>query len=116
MKELRSTAHGHATRAVRCHSWGTRPFDDVPLRSCSSLYTSMPMTPADPAHTEPSTERRPLLVNVIQAAEMLAVSRSSIYQLVWNEQLVPIRIGRSVRFSIDDIEDFVARRSTEGSR
>lgn len=76
----------------------------------------MPMTPANPARTEPITEPRPLLVNVIQAAEMLAVSRSSIYQLVWNEQLVPIRIGRSVRFSIDDIEDFVARRSAEGSR
>jgi excisionase family DNA binding protein len=53
---------------------------------------------------------------VIQAAKTLAVSRPSIYQLVWNEQLVPIRIGRSVRFSIDDIEDFAARRSTEGSR
>ncbi len=74
----------------------------------------MPMTPVNPAHTELATERRPLLVNVIQAAKMLAVSRSSIYQLVWHEQLVPIRIGRSVRFSIDDIEDFVARRSTKG--
>ncbi len=68
----------------------------------------MPPTPANPVHTEHTNERRPLLVNVMQAADMLAVSRSSIYQLIWNEQLVPIRIGRSVRFSIDDIEAFVA--------
>lgn len=53
---------------------------------------------------------RPLLVNVERAAEILAISRTSVYQLVWREELVPIRIGRSVRFSIAQLEAFVADR------
>ncbi len=60
---------------------------------------------------ETPTRQRPLLITVTQAAEMLALSRSSIYQLIWTDQLVPIRIGRSVRFSIDHLERFVADRS-----
>ncbi len=44
---------------------------------------------------------------------MLALSRSSIYQLIWNEELIPIRIGRSVRFSIAQLERFVADRTSE---
>ncbi len=34
------------------------------------------------------------------------------YQLIWNDELTPIRIGRSVRFSVEHLEDFVADRSS----
>lgn len=44
------------------------------------------------------------------AAEILAISRTSVYQLVWRDELVPIRIGRSVRFSIAQLEAFVTER------
>lgn len=57
---------------------------------------------------------RPLLVNIERAAEILAISRTSVYQLVWRDELVPIRIGRSVRFSIAQLEDFVSSRSAAG--
>ncbi len=50
---------------------------------------------------------RPLLVDVSQAAKILAISRSSVYQLIWNEQLTPVR---SVRFSIAQLEQFVTDR------
>ena len=53
---------------------------------------------------------RPLLVDVAQAARILSISRSSVYQLIWNEQLTPVRIGRSVRFSIAQLEQFVTDR------
>ena len=53
---------------------------------------------------------RPLLVTIEQAGTILCLSRSSIYQLIWNEELVPIRIGRSVRFSVEQLERFVAER------
>lgn len=67
----------------------------------------------DPALDITDDERpaRPLLVSIAGAAEMLAISRSSVYQLIWNEELTPVRIGRSVRFSIDHLERFVADRS-----
>ena len=58
---------------------------------------------------------RPLLVDVSQAAKILAISRSSVYQLIWNEQLTPVRIGRSVRFSIAQLEQFVTDRISDGS-
>lgn len=59
---------------------------------------------------------RPLLVNIERAAEILAISRTSVYQLVWSEELVPIRIGRSVRFSIVQLQDFVAARTSPQRR
>lgn len=60
------------------------------------------------SHTH--TPRTPLLVTIPQAAELLAVGRSTIYQLIWDHELEPIRIGRSVRFTIDDLEDYVQRK------
>lgn len=48
-----------------------------------------------------------LLVTVVQAAEILSLSRSSIYQLIWSQQLVPIRIGRSIRFTVDQLDDLL---------
>jgi len=50
---------------------------------------------------------------MVEAAEMLSLSRSSLYQLICSEQLVPIRIGRSVRFSVDQLEQFVADRTVQ---
>ena len=68
--------------------------------------TAIPRATNDPA----PDLHRPLLVDVPQAAAILAISRSSIYQLIWSEQLTPIRIGRSVRFSIEQLEQFVIDR------
>lgn len=72
----------------------------------------MTTTKSDPTPTaaDRSRQTRPLLVSVVQAAEMLSLSRSSIYQLIWSDQLTPIRIGRSVRFSVEHLEAFVTDR------
>ena len=40
-------------------------------------------------HTTDET-LRPLLVDITQAATILAISRSSIYQLIWTDQLTPV--------------------------
>lgn len=71
------------------------------------------MTTTSPAisSTKHPDVTRPLLVDVAQAAVILSISRSSIYQLIWSEQLVPVRIGRSVRFSVQQLERFVADRT-----
>jgi excisionase family DNA binding protein len=73
--------------------------------------TTTPTTSSDAARS--TTSARPLLITVAQAAEALSLSRSLIYQLIWSEQLVPIHIGRSVRFSMQQIEQFVAQRSAD---
>ena len=60
--------------------------------------------------THTQTPRPPLLVTIPQAAQLLAVGRSTIYELIWNHELEPIHIGRSVRITIDDLENFVQRK------
>jgi len=65
---------------------------------------------APPEETFASTSMRPLLVTIEQTGKILCLSRSSIYQLIWCEELVPIRIGRSVRFSVEQLQRFVAER------
>jgi excisionase family DNA binding protein len=54
--------------------------------------------------------RPPLLVTIPQAAELLAVGRSTVYQLIWDHEFGPIRLGRSVRLTIDDLEDYDQRK------
>lgn len=93
---------------------GVSRFLDVAHRVPPCLY--MDMTTTSTTTTDHDQATRPLLVSITQAAAILAVSRSSIYQLIWKEQLTPIRIGRSVRFTIEHIEDFVARRVAEGHK
>ena len=94
---------------------GTHSCRDVPLRLRRRLYVGMTSIPR--ATNDPAPDlHRPLLVDVSQAAAFLAISRSSIYQLIWSEQLLPIRIGRSVRFSVEQLEQFVTDRSTQPNR
>jgi excisionase family DNA binding protein len=69
-----------------------------------TITPTVPISPPD----QPTTEA--LLVSIRQAADMLAISRSSIYNLIDADQLKPIRIGRSVRFPVEQLERFVAAR------
>jgi len=58
---------------------------------------------------------RPLLVNIAQAGEMLCVSRTTLYELMWSGELTPVHIGRSVRFTVAQLEDFVSRRIADAA-
>ncbi len=97
-----------------------RDADDVAPGRGPCLYTVMADHTRSPDETLLSDAAPrptpPMLVNVVQAAEILSLSRSSIYQLIWNEQLVPIRIGRSVRFSVNQLERFVAEQASDTPR
>lgn len=61
---------------------------------------------------------RPLLVDVKQAARLLGIGRTTLYELINEGAITPVRIGRCVRFPVSDLEQFVAdgcvvRPSTE---
>jgi excisionase family DNA binding protein len=100
--------HGRVDR-WRSRVFGPPRCTDVPQRPCAGLYLYMAQPTRNP--TEPTdTKARPLLVSIRQAAEMLSLSRSSIYLLIDSDQLTPIRIGRSVRFTVEQLEQFVANR------
>ena len=78
-------------------------------QSASSPTHPFPQPAGSTAEDEASL--RPLLVSIEGAAEILAISRTSIYQLIWNDELEPIRIGRCLRFSVEQLERFVAQRT-----
>ena len=41
---------------------------------------------------------------------MLCVCRTSIYQLIWKDELTAVHIGRSVRLAVEQLEQFVSDR------
>ena len=51
-----------------------------------------------------------ILVTIVEAAALLAIGRSSLYQLIWDGELATVRIGRSVRIPVLELEKFVQRR------
>jgi excisionase family DNA binding protein len=48
-----------------------------------------------------------MLFTVRETAEMLGVSRSRVYELIWAERLASVKIGRSRRVSWASIQRFV---------
>ena len=55
----------------------------------------------------------PLLLTIPEAAQVLAVGRTTMYELIGAGEIGLVRIGRSVRVSIATLEGFVAEREDE---
>ena len=53
----------------------------------------------------------PLLVDVIEAARMLGVGRSKLYQLLTAGEIASIHIGKSRRVVVADLTAFVQRQA-----
>jgi excisionase family DNA binding protein len=51
---------------------------------------------------------RPLLVSSTDAAGVLGIGRTTLYEIVKSGALTPIHLRRCVRFSMFEIEQFVA--------
>jgi excisionase family DNA binding protein len=58
---------------------------------------------------QPQHEPSQRLLSPTDAAIMFGVPRPRIYELVRREALTPIRIGRLIRFRMDDLEAFLAK-------
>jgi excisionase family DNA binding protein len=59
-------------------------------------------------------EFEPILLTVRDAAQLLAIGRTSVYQLIADGELEVIRIGRAARIPTAAVHAFVRRRR-EGS-
>lgn len=71
-------------------------------------------TPTSYTFEDEDADLRPLLVSVKQAAALLGVSRTMIYELTYRCEIRPLRIGRCVRFRRQELEDFVAKLEATG--
>jgi len=65
----------------------------------------------------PAQERRGLAtlegclaVRIPQAAQLLGIGRSSLYELINHGDLETIKIGRSTLITMDELRAFIARR------
>jgi excisionase family DNA binding protein len=47
------------------------------------------------------------LINIRQASQFLSVSVSTLYGWVWQRRIPFIKVGRAVRFDIQDLEKFI---------
>jgi excisionase family DNA binding protein len=56
-----------------------------------------------------STTPGRLLLTVVQAAEMLAIGRTTAYQLISSGDLEVVHIGRAARVPVEAVEDLVTR-------
>lgn len=50
---------------------------------------------------------RPLLVSAADAARVLGIGRTTVYELVKDGHLTPIHLRRCVRFSMCEIEQYI---------
>ena len=56
----------------------------------------------------------PLSVQLVQAAAMLGISERKLWELKATGKIPCVRIGRSVRFRIQDLEEFIERNLDAG--
>ena len=60
---------------------------------------------------EPFTEARLLTVN--EVADLLRVSRMTVYRLIKAGEMPAFRVGRSYRLREDDVDGYLSERYTE---
>jgi excisionase family DNA binding protein len=58
----------------------------------------------------PFTEARLLTVN--EVADLLRVSRMTVYRLIKEGDIAALRVGRSYRLREDDVDDYLSQRYT----
>jgi excisionase family DNA binding protein len=47
------------------------------------------------------------LVGVTDAARFLSISKSTLYGWIWQRRIPFVKMGRSVRFDVRDLEQFI---------
>ncbi len=47
------------------------------------------------------------LLNITEASEYLGISEGSLYKLNWQRRIPVVKIGKSLRFDIQDLEGWI---------
>ena len=56
---------------------------------------------------------QPLLLNMVQASQVLCLGKTKIYELIATEGLPVVHIGKAVRFSYVALQQWVDRRGQQ---
>lgn len=60
-------------------------------------------------------EQQPLLVSCREAAQMLGISQRTLWTLTDRGELPRVKFGQTVRYSVDDLREFIERKRQVGS-
>lgn len=60
-----------------------------------------------------SMDQKPLLYRAVEAAKLTSLSKQMIYQLAAEGRIPCVRIGRSIRFPAEALEQWVRRLTAE---
>lgn len=71
------------------------------------------LRPDDPFEAPTSPEAPPLLVDSYTAARVLSISLRKLWDLMDSGEIPVIRIGRSVRYSVDDLREWIRTKKTK---
>ena len=74
------------------------------------MTTTHALEQASANHDDRRRPIAPLLLTIPEAAVVLAVGRTTLYELIGDGQLAVVHIGRSCRVPVDAIRDFVAAK------
>jgi excisionase family DNA binding protein len=85
---------------------------DRPQREEDQVEPTELTTAIESDGVEMRPHRQVWLVTLPEAARLLGVSRSKLYELVAAGELPTVRIGRSRRIAVADLEEFVRRCRT----
>jgi excisionase family DNA binding protein len=80
---------------------------------CTEGYPAGRSTPYDSAivKREPFTEARLKTVN--EVADLLRVSRMTVYRMIKTGEMPAVRVGRSYRLRSEDVDTYLTERYTE---
>lgn len=73
------------------------------------MLTSTRAHPAEAGSAPPESTRKPLLVDRSEAARLLSLSERTIFTLTKSGQLPSKRIGRNVRYSVDELVAWLSK-------
>ena len=62
------------------------------------------------------SEMKQLLFRISEAAQMLSVSQSYLRDLVSRKEIQHIKLGRAVRFTQNQLDDFVAEKTAKAEK
>ena len=88
------------------------PASEIPealgrLEACRAVLLSRLMSP-QPA---PATPVSATLLTVAEAAKRLSIPRASMYEKVRRGEVQAVKLGRSIRFRLEDLEGYIDARS-----
>jgi len=62
------------------------------------------------------TTIEPLLLSSREAAKSLSISERTLFALAERGELRKIHVGRAVRYSVDDLKSWIAKKSSQSSQ